>query len=142
MVKDIETSVFKRHPSSKVLIAATDEDRSALMVHEIAHVWCDAKEHPQGKIGIVEDIYDLLSAQQSIIFVNTRKDVSSITQVLKAKNFAVEVCEEVTREAVQIFGGMGYMRESVVERLYRDAKLLSIGGGTTEIMKELISRSL
>ena len=55
-MKDIETSVFKRHPSSKVLIAATDEDRSALMVHEIAHVWCDAKEHPQGKIGIVEDI--------------------------------------------------------------------------------------
>jgi len=90
VVKDIETSVFKRHPSSKVLIAATDEDRSALMVHEIAHVWCDAKEHPSGKIGIVEDIYDLLSAQQSIIFVNTRKDVSSITQVLKAKNFSVE----------------------------------------------------
>ena len=60
------------------------------MVHEIAHVWCDAKEHPSGKIGIVEDIYDLLSAQQSIIFVNTRKDVSSITQVLKAKNFSVE----------------------------------------------------
>ena len=73
--RDIEASVFKRHPSSKVLIAnAKDDDRSELMVREIAHVWCDAKEHPGGKLGIVEDIYDLLSAQQSIIFVNTRKD--------------------------------------------------------------------
>ncbi len=65
-----------------------------------------------------------------------------IRQVAMAKNFAVEVCERVTREAVQLFGGMGYMRESVVERLYRDAKILSIGGGTTEIMKELIAKQL
>ncbi|MDO3721002.1 acyl-CoA dehydrogenase family protein [Marinobacter sp. chi1] len=65
-----------------------------------------------------------------------------IKQVAMAKNFAVEVCENVTREAVQVFGGMGYMRESVVERLYRDAKILSIGGGTTEIMKELIAKQL
>lgn len=65
-----------------------------------------------------------------------------ITQVAMAKNFSVEVCEKVTREAVQIFGGMGYMRESVVERLYRDAKILSIGGGTTEIMKELIAKQI
>ncbi|QSP95159.1 acyl-CoA dehydrogenase family protein [Marinobacter salinisoli] len=65
-----------------------------------------------------------------------------ITQVAMAKNFAVGVCEQVTREAVQIFGGMGFMRESVVERLYRDAKILSIGGGTTEIMKELIAKQL
>ncbi|HEA50954.1 acyl-CoA dehydrogenase family protein [Marinobacter antarcticus] len=65
-----------------------------------------------------------------------------IKQVAMAKNFSVEVCENVTREAVQIFGGMGYMRESVVERLYRDAKILSIGGGTTEIMKELIAKQI
>ncbi|KAA1175694.1 acyl-CoA dehydrogenase [Marinobacter salinexigens] len=65
-----------------------------------------------------------------------------VKEVAMAKNFAVEVCEEVTREAVQLFGGMGYMRESVVERLYRDAKIFSIGGGTTEIMKELIAKQL
>ena len=65
-----------------------------------------------------------------------------IKQVAMAKNFSVDVCENVTREAVQIFGGMGYMRESVVERLYRDAKILSIGGGTTEIMKELIAKQI
>lgn len=65
-----------------------------------------------------------------------------VKQVAMAKNFSVEVCEKVTREAVQLFGGMGYMRESVVERLYRDAKILSIGGGTTEIMKELIAKQI
>lgn len=65
-----------------------------------------------------------------------------IKQVAMAKNFSVEVCEQVTREAVQLFGGMGYMRETVVERLYRDAKILSIGGGTTEIMKELIAKQI
>lgn len=65
-----------------------------------------------------------------------------IKEVAMAKNFAVDVCEKVTREAVQLHGGMGFMRESVVERLYRDAKILSIGGGTSEIMKELIAKQL
>ncbi|MDV2081033.1 acyl-CoA dehydrogenase family protein [Marinobacter xestospongiae] len=65
-----------------------------------------------------------------------------IKEVAMAKNFAVQVCESVTREAVQLHGGMGYMRESVVERLYRDAKILSIGGGTDEIMKELIAKQM
>ncbi|MAA67136.1 MAG: acyl-CoA dehydrogenase [Alteromonadaceae bacterium] len=65
-----------------------------------------------------------------------------IKQVAMAKNFAAQVCEDVTREAIQLHGGMGYMREAMVERLHRDGKLLSIGGGTTEIMKELISKQM
>ena len=60
--------------------------------------------------------------------------------VSEAKLFGAEVAEEVTREAVQLHGGQGYCRESVVERLSRDARLLSIGGGTDEIMKEIIAR--
>ncbi|WP_165856175.1 acyl-CoA dehydrogenase family protein [Marinobacter sp. JSM 1782161] len=65
-----------------------------------------------------------------------------IRQVAMAKNFAAEVCESVTREAIQLHGGMGYMRETGVERLYRDGRLLAIGGGTTEIMKELIGKQM
>lgn len=65
-----------------------------------------------------------------------------IKEVAMAKNFAAEVCETVTREAIQLHGGMGYMRETGVERLYRDGKLLSIGGGTTEIMKEMIGKQM
>lgn len=62
--------------------------------------------------------------------------------VAMAKNTAVEACRFVTHEAVQIHGGMGCMRESEVERHYRDARILSIGGGTTEIMNEIIARGL
>ncbi|MDX1587543.1 MAG: acyl-CoA dehydrogenase family protein [Oleiphilaceae bacterium] len=65
-----------------------------------------------------------------------------VKEVAMAKNFSAEVAESVTREAVQIFGGMGYMREARVERLARDARLLAIGGGTTEIMKELIAKQM
>ena len=57
-----------------------------------------------------------------------------------AKNAATDACSEVCDHAVQIHGGMGYMRETLVERLYRDARLYPIGGGTREIMNELISK--
>lgn len=67
---------------------------------------------------------------------------SAISEVSMAKNFATSVSTMVTNEAVQIFGGMGYMRESLVERLYRDNRILSIGGGTHEIMNEIISKQL
>jgi len=65
-----------------------------------------------------------------------------VTEVSMAKNTAVYACDHVTNEAVQIFGGMGYMRESEVERHYRDARILGIGGGTNEIMNEIISKRM
>ena len=65
-----------------------------------------------------------------------------IKQVSMAKNFACSVSDKVTFDAVQLFGGYGYMRGYLVERLYRDNRILSIGGGTTEIMKEIISKLL
>ena len=64
----------------------------------------------------------------------------AIRDVSMAKNFACEVCDKVVFDAVQIHGGYGYAREYLVERLYRDSRILSIGGGTTEIMKEIISK--
>jgi acyl-CoA dehydrogenase len=63
-------------------------------------------------------------------------------QVSMAKNTAVEACEYAAYQALQIFGGAGYMRESEVERHYRDTRILAIGGGTTEIMNEVIAARL
>lgn len=59
-----------------------------------------------------------------------------------AKNFSAAVAQRVCYDAVQLLGGMGFMRETRVERLSRDARLLPIGGGTTEIMNEIIAKSL
>ncbi len=67
---------------------------------------------------------------------------SAIKEVSMAKNFATNVSDKITYDAVQLFGGMGYMRESLVERLYRDNRILSIGGGTYEIMNEVIAKQL
>jgi acyl-CoA dehydrogenase len=63
-------------------------------------------------------------------------------EVAMAKNTAVACCDHVVNEAVQIHGGMGYMRESEVERHYRDSRILGIGGGTNEIMNEIIAKQL
>jgi acyl-CoA dehydrogenase len=65
-----------------------------------------------------------------------------LTEVAMAKNTAVYACDFVVNEAVQLHGGMGYMRESEVERHYRDARILGIGGGTNEIMNEIIGKRL
>ena len=58
-----------------------------------------------------------------------------------AKNAATDMVTAVCDAAVQVFGGAGYMRETTVERLYRDARLYPIGGGTREIMNEIISKT-
>ena len=57
-----------------------------------------------------------------------------------AKNTATDMCSFVCDQAVQIHGGAGYLRGTTVERLYRDARLYPIGGGTREIMNEIIAK--
>ena len=59
-----------------------------------------------------------------------------------AKMYASEVCVKVASEAVQIHGGYGFTKDFPVEKFYRDAKLCTIGEGTTEIQKVVISRNL
>ena len=59
-----------------------------------------------------------------------------------AKLFASEACEEVALEAMRVLGGYGYTQEFPVERFYRDAPLMIIGEGTSEIQKLVIARNL
>ncbi len=66
----------------------------------------------------------------------------ALAEVTKAKLFTQRAAVEVADEAVQIHGGYGYMREYEVERALRDARLGPIGGGTDEIMKEILGRGL
>ncbi|KQP28127.1 acyl-CoA dehydrogenase [Aeromicrobium sp. Leaf272] len=71
-----------------------------------------------------------------------KTDPSLILDAVTAKNVSVAAVEHVVHEAVQIFGGMGYMRESEIDRHYRDARILGIGGGATEVMKDLSAKLL
>jgi alkylation response protein AidB-like acyl-CoA dehydrogenase len=59
-----------------------------------------------------------------------------------AKYYASEVAVKVATDAVQIFGGYGYTKDFPVEKYYRDAKLCTIGEGTSEIQKLVISREV
>ncbi|WP_435067952.1 acyl-CoA dehydrogenase family protein [Amycolatopsis thermoflava] len=65
-----------------------------------------------------------------------------IAEACFAKNTAVETAEWVVNEAVQLHGGLGYLRESEVERHYRDVRILGIGGGTNEILAGLAAKRL
>ncbi|HEX4724852.1 MAG TPA: acyl-CoA dehydrogenase family protein [Pseudonocardiaceae bacterium] len=63
-----------------------------------------------------------------------------VAQVCVAKNSAVDACSFVVDAAVQLHGGMGYLAESEVERHYRDARILGIGGGASEVLTDLAAR--
>lgn len=65
-----------------------------------------------------------------------------VAQTCFAKNTAVEAGTWVVDRAVQLHGGLGYLRESEVERHYRDVRILGIGGGTSEIMTQLAAKRL
>jgi alkylation response protein AidB-like acyl-CoA dehydrogenase len=64
------------------------------------------------------------------------------TEAAVAKLYASEIAVTAAREAVQVHGGYGYMEEFPVARFYRDAKVLEIGEGTSEIMRWIIARDL
>ena len=64
------------------------------------------------------------------------------TAASKAKLYASEMVNRVVYKAVQIHGSMGYSRETDVERMYRDARVISIYEGTSEIQRMIIARDL
>ena len=70
------------------------------------------------------------------------RGVRATLQSSHAKRFAADICMEVTTDAVQIFGGYGYMKEYPVEKLMRDAKLYQIYEGTSQIQRLVIAREL
>jgi butyryl-CoA dehydrogenase len=59
-----------------------------------------------------------------------------------AKYYAAEVVMDVTRKAVQIYGGYGYSKDYPVERMYRDAKIIEIYEGASQIQKIVIARNV
>ncbi len=90
------------------------------------------------------DLATEIEAARSLSYHALRKLVAgeeAVREVSMAKWFATELSWKVADEALQIHGGYGYMMEFPVQRAWRDSRLGPIGGGTTEVMKEIIGRS-
>jgi alkylation response protein AidB-like acyl-CoA dehydrogenase len=84
------------------------------------------------------------AARRYVYFVARQKDkgFSLPLESSLIKLFSSEIAEQVSSESVQLHGGMGYMKEMHVERFYRDCKLGTIGGGTSEIQRSIIASTL
>lgn len=81
-----------------------------------------------------------LLIQEACYLKNAGQSVTKVSAM--AKYYASEVCVKVSTEAIQIFGGYGYTKDFPVEKFYRDSKLCTIGEGTSEIQKLVISRQV
>ena len=66
----------------------------------------------------------------------------AVREISMVKLFTAEMANRVAYDCVQLHGGYGYMREYPIERFARDVRLMTIGGGTSEIMKEIIAKAL
>ena len=120
-------------------------DRGVIMFRKLLKRGIEA-----GRDAIVQALKDMstpVSGKESISQVAAISAADEtigdlIAEVCFAKNTAVEAGEWVANQAVQLFGGLGYMTESEVERQYRDMRILGIGGGTSEILTELAAKRL
>jgi acyl-CoA dehydrogenase len=66
----------------------------------------------------------------------------AVREISMVKLFTAEMAQRVAYDCVQLHGGYGYMREYPIERFFRDIRLMTIGGGTSEIMKEIIAKQM
>jgi short/branched chain acyl-CoA dehydrogenase len=114
--------------------------------------WAKARSAFGGPIGRYEavafkcaDMAVAIEAARALVYdAAQRKDRGRPfrREAAMAKLFATEAAVTAAREATQIFGGLGYIDETPVARFYRDAKILEIGEGTSEIQRLVIARSL
>ena len=98
-----------------------------------------AIRHKIAEVGVKAEVGRALTYHALRRFVAGEDAISDVT---KAKLYTQRACVEVADEVLQILGGYGYMREYGVERALRDARLGPIGGGTDEVMKEILGRQL
>ena len=91
----------------------------------------------------LSDMATEIDASELLVFAAAEKKNKGYKMTKEgamAKYYASEMCVKVTNEAIQIFGGYGYTKDFPVEKFYRDAKLCTIGEGTSEIQQVVISK--
>jgi acyl-CoA dehydrogenase len=85
---------------------------------------------------------DVARTYTRAVAVRLEAGADVVAEVAMAKNTAVAACAEVVDAAMQLHGGFGYLADAEVERHYRDSRIFGIGGGTTEIMTEIVADRL
>ncbi|MCR8547586.1 acyl-CoA dehydrogenase family protein [Salipiger sp. P9] len=101
-------------------------------------------EHQVIRHKLVDMAQKLAATRAMLLSVTLRVDAgrAPVGELSLLKNQATQTLAFCANEAVQIFGGAGFMNGSKVERIYREVKVMAIGGGTEEIMKELAAKQL
>jgi alkylation response protein AidB-like acyl-CoA dehydrogenase len=101
-------------------------------------------EHQAVSFKLAEMATKTVAAHQMMVLAARRKDEGGQTDVEAgmAKYLAAEYCKEVVEDAFRIHGGYGYSTEYEIERLYRDAPMLLIGEGTSEVQKMIIGQRI
>src|SRR3984893_202735 len=93
----------------------------------------------------IADLATLIEAGRWLTYATClkfRDREDAVKEISMVKLFTAEMAQKVAYECVQLHGGYGYMREYPIERFFRDIRLLTIGGGTSEIMKEIIAKQM
>ena len=91
------------------------------------------------------DLATMVEAGRALTYAACRKFASgeeAVREISMVKLFTAEMVNRVAYDCVQLHGGYGYMREYAVERFARDARLMTIGGGTSEIMRDIIAKAV
>ena len=118
---------------------------AALAYSKERHQFGEAISNFQAIAFKLADLATEIEASELLIYQAAdmkNKGLKMTKQSAMAKYFASEVCVKAATEAVQIFGGYGYTKDFPVEKFYRDSKLCTIGEGTSEIQKIVISREI
>ncbi len=141
-----------RHFLSERLLLAVQAYAAAQRALDLTLTWCRTREtfgRPLISRRTVQQILVEMTRRIDVARTYTRDVVRRsltgqvpVADVCFAKNTAVEAGGWVVDQAVQLHGGLGYMRGAEVERQYRDMRILAIGGGTTEVLSALAAREL
>jgi acyl-CoA dehydrogenase len=142
-----------QHFVSERIGLAVQAYASAQRSLDLAVQWCRLREtfgRPLISRQTVQHTLAEMARRVEVARVYTRQvavravegDTDLVKEACFAKNTAVEAGMWVVDQAVQVHGGMGYMREAEVERQYRDMRILGIGGGTNEILTALSAKLL
>ena len=99
----------------------------------------------QGVQWMLADMATGIAAAQALIYkaaAGAGDGFPDVTGAAQAKIFASEMAIKVTNDALQLFGAAGYSRNRPLERMVRDARMFTIGGGTTQVLRNLVAANL